>query len=317
MQRSSDVPDDAGARTRQTGRQIDGAPVYAFAPRAGLPPVSVARLSELPWGRHPGMVGAHAHDFVTLVLVDQGDSELGVGGRVNRVLPGDLLIIAPGEVVTPGTAHPHHRADGVDGWVVFFDPHLLTGSSIIPPSWSRQPLLLPTGRGPSAAQHLHVPESRWRRGSRDSPACTRNWPSGGTASPRPRSRISCCCWSTSPGWPNAPAPPNGCVTSPCWQRFSPSSTSATRDQLSLRDVATAVALTPGHLSTVVGRRTGRTVQQWITERRMAEARTLLADSTAPVAAIARRVGYQDASYFIKHFRRAHQVTPGQWRDASR
>ena len=79
---------------------------------------------------------------------------------------------------------------------------------------------------------------------------------------------------------------------------------------SLRDVAAEVALTPGHLSTVVGRRTGRTVQQWITERRMAEARTLLTDSTAPVAAIARRVGYQDASYFIKHFRRAHQVDPG-------
>src|SRR4029077_15604394 len=102
MQRSSGGLADAAARTRQIGRQIDGAPVYALAPRAGLPPVHVVRLSSLPWVRHPGTLGAHAHDFVTLVLLDQGDSELEVAGRSSRVRPGDLLIIAPGDVVTPG-----------------------------------------------------------------------------------------------------------------------------------------------------------------------------------------------------------------------
>ena len=40
------------------------------------------------------------------------------------------------------------------------------------------------------------------------------------------------------------------------------------EPISLRDVADAVGLTPGHLTTAIGRRTGRTVQQWITERRM-------------------------------------------------
>jgi len=317
MQRSSDVPDDAGVRTRQTGRQIDGAPVYAFAPRAGLPPVSVVRLSVLPWGRHPGMVGAHAHDFVTLVLVDQGDSELGVDGRVNRVLPGDLLIIAPGEVVTPGTAHSHRRADGVDGWAVFFDPHLLTGSSIIPPSWSRQPLLLPTGRGPSAAQHLRVPEEEmvaWLARFACLHAEQAERRDGFTEAALAHLvlllvDVAMLAERTGPTERLRDEPLLAKVFAVIDERYS--------DQLSLRDVATEVALTPGHLSTVVGRRTGRTVQQWITERRMAEARTLLTESTAPVAAIARRVGYQDASYFIKHFRRAHQVTPGQWRDTSR
>jgi AraC family transcriptional activator of pobA len=50
------------------------------------------------------------------------------------------------------------------------------------------------------------------------------------------------------------------------------------EPISLRDVARAVHLSPGHLTTVVGRRTGRTVQEWIAERRMAEARRLLADT---------------------------------------
>ena len=62
------------------------------------------------------------------------------------------------------------------------------------------------------------------------------------------------------------------------------------EPISLRDVADSVGLTTGHLTTVIGRRTGRTVQQWITERRMREARRLLADTDLAVGEIAHRVG---------------------------
>jgi AraC-like DNA-binding protein len=48
------------------------------------------------------------------------------------------------------------------------------------------------------------------------------------------------------------------------------------EPLSLRDVAGELGRTPKHLTTVVRRRTGRTVQDWIIERRMVEARKLLA-----------------------------------------
>ncbi|MEV5838416.1 helix-turn-helix transcriptional regulator [Nocardia sp. NPDC052112] len=83
--------------------------------------------------------------------------------------------------------------------------------------------------------------------------------------------------------------------------------------LSLRDVADAVGMTPGHLTTVVRRRTGRTVQAWITERRMAEARRLLAETDLPVGEIARRVGIPDAGYFTRLFRRNNDLSPRQWR----
>ena len=39
-----------------------------------------------------------------------------------------------------------------------------------------------------------------------------------------------------------------------------------RERVSLKDVARAVSLSPGHLTTVVRRKTGRTVQEWIAER---------------------------------------------------
>jgi AraC-like DNA-binding protein len=74
-------------------------------------------------------------------------------------------------------------------------------------------------------------------------------------------------------------------------------------------------MTPGHLTTVVRRRTGRTVVEWISERRMAEARTLLAETDFSVGEIARRVGMADPGYFSRVFRRAHGNSPRSWRGA--
>jgi AraC-like DNA-binding protein len=86
------------------------------------------------------------------------------------------------------------------------------------------------------------------------------------------------------------------------------------EPLSLRDVARDLGMTPGHLTTIVRRRTGRTVQDWIIERRMAEARKLLADSELPVQEVARRVGISDPGYFSRLFRRTHGTSPRGWRD---
>ena len=85
------------------------------------------------------------------------------------------------------------------------------------------------------------------------------------------------------------------------------------EALSLRDVAGELGMTPGHLTTVVRRRTGRTVQEWIVERRMAEARKLLAETDLPVAEVARRVGVSDPGYFSRLFGRAHGTSPRKWR----
>jgi AraC-like DNA-binding protein len=87
------------------------------------------------------------------------------------------------------------------------------------------------------------------------------------------------------------------------------------EALSLSDVARAVNLSPGHLTTVVRRRTGRTVQEWIVDRRMATARRLLAGSDLPVGEIGRRVGYPDPGYFARVFGQAHGMSPTRWRSS--
>jgi AraC-like DNA-binding protein len=78
-------------------------------------------------------------------------------------------------------------------------------------------------------------------------------------------------------------------------------------------VAEELGLTPGHLTTVVRRRTGRTVGEWIVERRMAQARILLRESGLSITEVAHRVGISDAGYFSRVFLRAHGVSPRQWR----
>jgi AraC-like DNA-binding protein len=90
-----------------------------------------------------------------------------------------------------------------------------------------------------------------------------------------------------------------------------------REPISLKNVARAVSLSPGHLTTVVGRKTGRTVGEWIAERRMAEARRLLVETDLAVEEVGRRVGYGDPGYFVRTFRRAHGTTPLGWRRAGR
>lgn len=82
-------------------------------------------------------------------------------------------------------------------------------------------------------------------------------------------------------------------------------------------MARATNLSPGYLTTLVRRRTGRTVLEWIHERRMVEARRLLVETDESVERIGASVGYEDPVYFIRRFRSAHGATPASWRKANR
>ncbi|MBW4428477.1 MAG: AraC family transcriptional regulator [Nostoc desertorum CM1-VF14] len=85
--------------------------------------------------------------------------------------------------------------------------------------------------------------------------------------------------------------------------------------ISLNDVALAVGYCPAYLTDLVRRHTGQTVNTWITERRMAAARTLLLESNLCINRIAETVGYQHEGYFFRQFRQYHGTTPQAWRKA--
>lgn len=83
--------------------------------------------------------------------------------------------------------------------------------------------------------------------------------------------------------------------------------------LTLREVAAAVRRSPSHVTTELRRATGRSAVEWIIAGRLAEARRRLLHSDEAVDVIAERVGYADATHFIRLFRREHGVTPAAWR----
>jgi PAS domain S-box-containing protein len=86
-----------------------------------------------------------------------------------------------------------------------------------------------------------------------------------------------------------------------------------REGIGLKDVAKAVGYSPAYLTSMVQQSTGKTVNQWITEYRMAEARLLLLKTNQSIQQIALSVGYKGVEHFIRQFRQNHASTPQVWR----
>lgn len=89
------------------------------------------------------------------------------------------------------------------------------------------------------------------------------------------------------------------------------------EPISLRDVAAAVHRTPAHVAATVKRETGHAVGAWITAGRVAEAAVRLSHTDDSVEQIARAVGWNDTTHFIRQFRKAYGQTPAAWRRAQR
>ncbi|MFN6560897.1 MAG: response regulator [Nostoc sp. ChiSLP01] len=85
-------------------------------------------------------------------------------------------------------------------------------------------------------------------------------------------------------------------------------------QINLSDVAQAAGYSNAYLTHLVKRQTKRTVHDWIVERRMTQARSLLLNSDESINQIATKVGYLDAGYFIRLFRQIHKLPPKEWRN---
>ncbi|MEU4257283.1 AraC family transcriptional regulator [Streptomyces fradiae] len=82
---------------------------------------------------------------------------------------------------------------------------------------------------------------------------------------------------------------------------------------SVRACAARIGVTPGHLTDAVKAATGRTPGQLVREARAHEAKRLLARTDLTVRQVAGRVGFDDAAYFCRFFRRETGVSPGDFR----
>jgi len=84
--------------------------------------------------------------------------------------------------------------------------------------------------------------------------------------------------------------------------------------LELKEVASSLGYSSAYLTNFVRQKTGRTVKQWIIERRMSQARQLLLHTDKAIAQIAIDSGYTDTGYFIRQFKQLHGTSPNLWRN---
>jgi len=282
-------------------------PVYGLAADPAGPRVMVQRIDH----SHTAIRRAdHTHDFFVLAYFDDAAPDA-------PVRAGDLYVVAPGDVVgATAFGFGERELPGISGWTVMFDADLLgVAPAASPLAWGTHPLLSPFvgGRKPGIARLFVAAEARpdWvaritaletelreRRGGHHAAAAAHltlllvdvaRLGDGGVVTDLQLNR----------------EPLLGEVFAVIERRFA--------GPLSLRDVAREVGISAGHLTTRVRERTGRTVLEWITERRLVEARRLLATTDIPVATVAAAVGIADPGYFARIFRRAHGVSPAAWR----
>ena len=84
-------------------------------------------------------------------------------------------------------------------------------------------------------------------------------------------------------------------------------------ELSLHRLAVMMQVSPGYLSTLFHRETGKTLAAHITSQRMKIAMQLLKRTRLQIQTVAQLSGYQDPNYFSKLFKQTYGVTPLQYR----
>ena len=83
--------------------------------------------------------------------------------------------------------------------------------------------------------------------------------------------------------------------------------------ISLTEVAGELELTPGYVSALMKRHTGMGFSEYLTRLRIDAAKKLLTDTNRKVYDIAAAVGYEDAFYFSRQFKRITGISPMDWR----
>ena len=85
------------------------------------------------------------------------------------------------------------------------------------------------------------------------------------------------------------------------------------EPITVADLAASVSLSTSHFSALFKKRTGQPVLRYLTMLRMARARELLRVTNWTVATVAAEVGYPDAFYFARQFKKVHGVSPREHR----
>lgn len=257
--------------------------------------------------------GPHAHRFLEIVFIESGHGVHVVEGRRAPVGPGDVFAIAPGQ---------SHDPDGLDStvhWILAFELRFLLGDRDereLFVSCPDEVVLLCFLRDANDGSPLRL-----------APEDARAWVTWLERLERELEKRELGYVRVAKGLIELmlvdlarmvePHIPDIATTQrPRLAKVFRFIEEHFRSPLKLRDLAGAAGLSSAYLTTLLKKQTGRSAGEWLTARRMAEARRLLGETSSGVKGIAYEVGYGDTSHFIEVFSKEHGLTPKAWREGA-
>lgn len=289
-------------------------PIFASTPRDDIGAhVSVARFDAT---HHRVEIGPHAHHDLELLYFERGGGSHTVGSTTWDVRDGDVFLVPPGLMHDLRGLAPEALA-----WALVFSPDAATGPDDMRRSlllWRASPLLAPflaaeldheATRLSVVEQEREAWQARFER-IRDELEQRRAGHRDAVAAHLLLVVVDVARLARDPAAiiRGVGDPVLADVLETIELRFA--------EGIGTADVARALGFTAGYLGTLVRARTGRTVQDWILERQMAEARALLLARGLSVREVAARVGFADAAYFSRRFRQVHGASPSSWASGS-
>lgn len=85
---------------------------------------------------------------------------------------------------------------------------------------------------------------------------------------------------------------------------------------SVKEFAERLHVHPNYLSNVVKDETGKPASEWIQERTLAEAQSLLNNTKLTISEITFRLGFSDTAHFGKFFKKRSNVSPSEFRQTA-
>lgn len=261
----------------------------------------------------------HTHDFAEMVFVRDGNGVHIVGDTRERcgIVPGDVLLIAPGE---------RHGYDCTNLVIdnLLFRHDLLTGParSLALDALS---LLEELFRLPPVRRGVRLPveqrERVWRSVVLMDEELRRR---------RPGFRTAAFSWFLDCVVQVGRAAVVGSGLEPMDDAVAgtagPASVASAieyirlrfSDSLTLSEIADVACLTPGHFCEVFKRETGKSPWEFLTALRVLHSKHLLTTYTGmSISQIAQACGYSDAAYYARVFRAAEGCSPTAYRSACR
>src|SRR5688500_8478439 len=84
-----------------------------------------------------------------------------------------------------------------------------------------------------------------------------------------------------------------------------------------QDYAKIQSLHPSYLNNVIKSNTGRSISAWISEKTIAEAKSLLKNSSVSVKEIAYKLGFSESNHFSNYFKKHTNTTPNAFRQSAK